>query len=167
VANVLSPVAHAVIEARTGGLLWIGGLVGLWTVGSLVETIRDILRRAYGTRLVHAFWRYRLMLTGITIGSVILILLSITAQVAIGTVMEKQSRIPARKRPALIDVLSDFALHSRAGPVWRALASVHFADPGGLQRREFIPNGPAPLFVTLWWLVVTTVPPEAAPAPVP
>ena len=39
-----------------GWLLWAGGLVGLWTVGSLVETIRDVLRRAYGTPATQAFW---------------------------------------------------------------------------------------------------------------
>ena len=32
-------------------------LIGLWTVGSFIETIRDILRRAYGTvALSAAFW---------------------------------------------------------------------------------------------------------------
>ena len=49
VGNVIEPVARDVIEARSGWLLWVGRLVGLWTAGSLVETIRDILRRAYGT----------------------------------------------------------------------------------------------------------------------
>jgi membrane protein len=44
---------------------------------SLVETIRDILRRAYGTQWEHAFWRYRLMSTGLIIASVVLILVSI------------------------------------------------------------------------------------------
>ena len=57
VADVLRPVALNVIEARSGWLLWAGGLVGLWTVGSLIETIRDILRRAYGTTPTQAFWR--------------------------------------------------------------------------------------------------------------
>src|SRR5687768_685097 len=46
VGDVIGPVARAVIAERSGWFLWIGGLVGLWTVGSLVETIRDILRRA-------------------------------------------------------------------------------------------------------------------------
>ena len=80
VATTIEPVARSVIEARSGWLLWIGGAVGLWTVGSLVETIRDILRRAYGTLWEHAFWRYRLMSTGITLASVVLILLAIFLQ---------------------------------------------------------------------------------------
>jgi len=66
VAKAIDPVAHVVIDARSGNLLWIGGLVGLWTVGSLIETIRDVLRRAYGTKPTHAFWRYRLSSSAIT-----------------------------------------------------------------------------------------------------
>ena len=75
VSTALEPVAMAVIVARTGWLLWVGGLVGLWTVGSLIETIRDILRRAYGTPRTRAFWRYRLISTGIIFGAVILLLI--------------------------------------------------------------------------------------------
>ena len=54
VRSALEPVAMDVVQARTGGLLWVGGLVGLWTVSSLIETIRDILRRAYGTPVTSA-----------------------------------------------------------------------------------------------------------------
>lgn len=158
VANVLSPVAHAVIEARTGGLLWIGGLVGLWTVGSLVETIRDILRRAYGTRLVHAFWRYRLMSTGLIIASVVLILLSIAAQVVIGTVMETVTAL----FPQATGLIATLAL-SRVvpalvlfGALWLLFISL---TPGAYSARIY-PKWPGALFVTLWWLVVTTVLPK-------
>ena len=55
VRDVLAPVAHEVAGARSGMLLWIGGLVGLWTATSLLETIRDILHRAYGTPQTQAF----------------------------------------------------------------------------------------------------------------
>jgi len=159
VANVLSPVAHGVIEARTGGLLWIGGLVGLWTVGSLVETIRDVLRRAYGTRLVHAFWRYRLMSTGLIIASVILILLSITAQVVIGTVLEAVTAW----LPQATGLISALAL-SRVIPafvlfcaLWLLFISL---TPGAYSARIY-PKWPGALVVTLWWLIVTTMLPKA------
>jgi membrane protein len=159
VSNVLSPVAHGVIEARTGGLLWIGGVVGLWTVGSLVETIRDILRRAYGTRLVHAFWRYRLMSTGLIIGSVILILLSIAAQVVIGTVMEAVTTwlpratglIGALALSRMIPALVLF------GALWLLFISL---TPGAYSARIY-PKWPGALVVTLWWLIVTTMLPKA------
>ena len=73
VGNVIEPVARDAIEARSGWLLWVGGLVGLWTVGSLIETIRDILRRAYGTHAEHAFWKYRLLSSGVILGAVLLL----------------------------------------------------------------------------------------------
>lgn len=158
VANVLSPVAHAVIKARTGGLLWIGGIVGLWTVGSLVETIRDILRRAYGTRHVHAFWRYRLMSTGLIIASVVLILLAIAAQVVIGTMMETVTTF----LPQATGLINALAL-SRAipalvlfGSLWLLFISL---TPGAYSAWIY-PKWPGALFVTLWWLVVTTVLPK-------
>ena len=50
----------------------------------VIETIRDVLRRAYGTRPTHAFWRYRLLSTGIIIAAVVALLLSLIAQVLIG-----------------------------------------------------------------------------------
>jgi membrane protein len=158
VANVLSPVAHGVIEARTGGLLWIGGLVGLWTVGSLVETIRDILRRAYGTRLVHAFWRYRLMSTGLIIASVVLILVSIAAQVVIGTVMEAVTTW----LPRATGLISALTL-SRVIPalvLFGALWLLFISLTPGAYRARIYPKWPGALVVTLWWLAVTTMLPK-------
>nr|WP_318248094.1 YihY/virulence factor BrkB family protein [Novosphingobium huizhouense] len=159
VANALDPVARGVIDARSGGLLWLGGLVGLWTVGSLVETIRDILRRAYGTRWAHAFWRYRLMSTGLIIASVVLILLSITAQVLIGAVEEAITAW----MPQFGDLVGGLALSRFApalvlyGALWLLFISL---TPGAYRGKEY-PKWPGALFVTAWWLFVTTMLPKA------
>ncbi len=158
VANGLAPVAYAVIEARTGGLLWLGGVVGLWTVGSLVETIRDILRRAYGTRWVHAFWRYRLMSTGLIMASVVLILLSIAAQVVIGTLMEAVTAW----LPRATELISVLAL-SRVVPalvLFCALWLVFISLTPSAYRGRIYPKWPGALVVTLWWLTVTTMLPK-------
>ena len=88
VASVLEPVARTVVSARSGWLLWAGGVVGLWTVTSLVETIRDILRRAYGTPLTQAFWRYRLFSSAFIFGAVVTLLFSLFLQVAVTSVEE-------------------------------------------------------------------------------
>lgn len=154
VANVIEPVARSVIEARTGWLLWIGGFFGLWTVGSLVETIRDILRRAYGTHWEHAFWRYRLASTGITLASVVLILLSIIAQVIIGTAQE----VIGAWLPQFNDLVDMLALSRIApafvlyGALWLLFASL---TPGAFRGRTY-PKWPGALFVTGWWIGVTT-----------
>ncbi len=154
VANVIEPVARSVIDARSGWLLWIGGIFGLWTVGSLVETMRDILRRAYGTRWEHAFWRYRLASTGITLASVILILLSIVAQVVIGTAQEViQAWLPQfndlLKMLAISRIAPAFVLY---GALWLLFASL---TPGAFRGRDY-PKWPGALFVTGWWIGVTT-----------
>ena len=49
VAELLRKPIADVLAARAGSLPLFGVLVGLWTVASFIETIRDIFRRAYGT----------------------------------------------------------------------------------------------------------------------
>src|ERR1044072_3851422 len=60
VADVLQRPIQDVLQARSGSLLWLGALVGLWTTGSFIETTRDIIRRAYGVTFSRRFWEYRL-----------------------------------------------------------------------------------------------------------
>lgn len=102
VAGVIEPVAQDVMGLRTGWLLWAGAIVGLWTMGSLMETIRDIFHRAYGASPALHFWHYRLISTGIIIAAVLLILISLFAQVAIGAAQE----VIVARFPHLGDVLS-------------------------------------------------------------
>src|SRR6476620_3489960 len=67
VASTLREPINEVLTIRTGPLLWFGAIVGLWTATSFIETIRDILRRAYGVKYCAPFWEYRM-------GSILLIL---------------------------------------------------------------------------------------------
>jgi membrane protein len=153
VSNVLEPVARSVVEARSGWLLWIGGFVSLWTVSSLVETIRDILRRAYGTHFEHAFWRYRLASTGVIIAAVVLLLVSLALQVAIGTAQEVIDAF----FPDLGDLVDSLAL-SRFVPALGLYLSLYLLflslTPGAYRRRTY-PKWPGALLVTIWWVVVT------------
>src|SRR3546814_17746629 len=48
VANALRGPIEGVLTARTGNLMWFGAVVGLWTTARLIETLRDIIRRATG-----------------------------------------------------------------------------------------------------------------------
>jgi membrane protein len=153
VAEVIRPVAIAVVEARTGWLLWIGGVVGLWTVGSLIETIRDILRRAYGTRATQSFWRYRLLSSGIIVGAVVMLLFSLIAQVMIGAAEEFIDAF----LPQLNDVIGSLAL-SRAIPGFGLFVSLYLLfytlTPAAYRTRRY-PKWPGALAVTLWWIAVT------------
>lgn len=153
VGNVIEPVARSVVEARSGWLLWIGGIVGLWTVSSLVETIRDVLRRAYGTEATLAFWRYRLLSFGLIVGAVILLMLSLFAQVMIGAAQE----VIAAYLPWLNDALSELSF-SRIVPAFGLFGSIFMLfvtlTPESYRGRQY-PKWPGALLVTIWWVSVT------------
>ena len=61
-------------------LLWFGALVGLWTAASFIETIRDILRRAYGVTFSAPFWEYRLGSIALIIAAVVLAMIAFAAR---------------------------------------------------------------------------------------
>lgn len=153
VGDVIGPVAHQVVAQRSGMLLWIGGLFGLWTVSGLIETIRDMLRRAYGTKARQAFWKYRLLSAGIIVAAVLLLLLSLIAQVIIGSVQEFISAF----LPQLTDVINHLAL-SRLIPTLGLFGSVYllfYTLTPSAYRRSRYPKWPGALLVTLWWTAVT------------
>ena len=154
VGNVIEPVARDVIAARSGWLLWAGALVALWTVGSLIETIRDILRRAYGTRMTKAFWKYRLFSAGIIIAAVVLLMLSLITQFVIGTAQQ----VIEAYFPTLVDYISELQL-SRLVPAFGLFGSLYLLfltlTPATYRHRRY-PKWPGVLFTTLWWLATSS-----------
>lgn len=159
VARVLGPVAHDVAAARSGALLWIGALVGFWTASSLLETIRDILHRAYGVTYAHAFWRYRLFSTGVIFLAVILLLISLFAQVAIVAVEEAIAawfpRLPgAFEQLTLSRLVSAVVLY---GSIFLLFISL----TPSLYRSRAYPKWPGALLVTVWWVATTVGLPSA------
>jgi len=153
VGDVIAPVARSVIEARSGWLLWGGGLVGLWSVGSLIETVRDILRRAYGTRATQAFWKYRLISTGLIVGAVVLTMLSLLAQVLIGAAQE----VIEAWLPHLYDLIDSLSL-SRIIPALCLYGSLYILfytlTPAAYRKRRY-PKWPGALLTTVWWVITT------------
>jgi membrane protein len=153
VANVIVPVAETVVYAREGWLLWVGGALGLWTVSSLIETIRAVLRRAYGTPAQGAFWRYRLGSIGLILGAVVLLMLSLFAQVLIGTAQE----VIAAAFPQLAEAISALSL-SRVVPALGLALSLYvlFATltPARFRRKGGGRVWPGALFTTAWWIIV-------------
>ena len=160
VARVLEPVGRAVISARHGWLLWAGALVGLWTVSSLIETIRDILRRAYGAPPTGAVWlRDRLLSTAMIMVAVVLLLASLYLQMAITTARE----VIGALLPDFQGVLGALRL-SQAVPLlvlfcalWQLfywLAPTDYRRAG--DARFCGPKWPGALLVTVWWGLVST-----------
>lgn len=153
VGEVIGPVARDVITARSGWLLFAGAAVGLWTVSGLVETIRDILRRAYGAEARLAFWRYRLLSVGVVIAAIFLLLLSLIAQVLIGAAQE----VITSYFPWLSDILTQLSF-SRIIPAIGLYISIYLLfftlSPSAYRHRKF-PKWPGTLLVTMWWIAVT------------
>jgi len=96
VQSVLRAPIADVLHARNGNLLWFGALVGLWTTASFIETIRDIIRRAYGVTFSRPFWEYRLGSIGIIIASVVIAMVAFSLSVLLsGAQQFIISRVPA------------------------------------------------------------------------
>lgn len=159
VARSLAPVARDVVEARHGWLLWAGALVGLWTVGSLIETIRDVLRRAYGAKPWRAFWHRRLLSTGIIIVAVVALVFSLLAQVMLGAA----EQIIVARFPRAEEIVHGIAI-GRIIPAMVLYLSLYLlflslTPPAYVSR--FYPKWPGALFVTLWWVAVSVALPWA------
>ncbi|MBS0254491.1 MAG: YihY/virulence factor BrkB family protein [Proteobacteria bacterium] len=162
VAHVLEPVARDVVAARHGWLLWAGALIGLWTVSSLIETIRDILHRAYGVMQGAAFWRYRLFSVLLIVLAVVLLLASLYLQVAITTV---QAVIAARF-PDLARLALPLAL-TRLVPglvLFASLFVLFLTLTPAAYRSGLGPKWPGALLVSVWWLVVAEALPRVLAA---
>ena len=153
VADTLRPVAHSVVNARSGWLLWLGGLFGLWSVGSLIETIRDILRRAYGTHWEHAFWRYRLGSTAVVLVSMVLLISSLSVQVMLGAIQQAMEAWT----PQLADVIASLGLaqYAPALVLYGSLYLLFLSLTPSTYRDSCYPKWPGALFVTVWWVAVT------------
>ena len=109
--------------ARSGTLLWLGALVGLWTTGSFIETIRDILRRAYGVTFSPPFWEYRLGSVGIIIVAVVLVMLAFSVSILLSGVQQfLVERLPGAGD--LIGLLTLLRAAPGPGPVRLALPAL-------------------------------------------
>ncbi len=158
VAGLLRPAIASVLAARTGPLLWLGAAVGLWTVGSFIETIRDILRRAYGLRASGSFWHGRLGSVAIIIVAVMLVMLAFAAQVA----LTAAEQFVYRLLPFAQEVAGWIGV-SRLVPavmMFGALYILFYTLTPSRYRFSNAPKWPGALFTSVWWLATTAVLPE-------
>jgi membrane protein len=155
VAHVIEPVARGVVAARSGWLLWAGGAVGIWTSTSLLETIRDILHRAYGTPPTQAFWRHRLISTGVILVAAILLLLSLIAQFVIVAVQQ----VISERFPSLESALAELSLSrlATAGVLYCSILLLFITLTPNAYRGRPYPKWPGALLVTLWWVTTATL----------
>jgi membrane protein len=152
VSKVIVPVAETVITSRQGWLLWVGGLVALWTVSSLIETIRDILRRAYRAKSQSTFWKTRLFSAGLILAAVVTLMLSLFAQVLIGGAQE----VILAAVPQLGEWIGTLSLSRIVPAIGLALSLwvlfLTLTPPAF--RGKLYPKWPGAVFTAAWWLAV-------------
>jgi membrane protein len=144
-----------VINARSGWLLWLGAGVGLWTVGSFIETIRDIVRRAHKTEFSRPFWHYRLASVALIIATVVLAMLAFSAQVLLTATEQFIYR--------LVPFAQDWLEWVRIGQIlpfailYFALWGLFFSVTPSRYRYSTCPKWPGALVTALWWFAVTAI----------
>ena len=155
VADVLAKPITDVLAARSGSLLWFGAIVGLWTTASFIETIRDVLRRAYGVKSVASFWKYRLWSIGLTLASLILTLIAFSFQVVLIAVEQFILRVlPFSSEAASVISLTRIA---PALALFAALYMLFYSLTPRKYRESKNPKWPGALLTTIWWLTVTAL----------
>ncbi len=151
VAKMIEGTAEQVLTLRTGPLLWFGALIGLWTVGSFIETIREIMRRAYGSDYARPFWQYRLIGVAIIIGAVSLLMLAFSAQI----VLTAAEEVVARYFPSAHDIAGQISASRLIPTIATFIANylLFWTLAPTRYRGLAFPKWPGALATTLWWLM--------------
>jgi len=159
VADVLRTPIQDVIQARSGGLLWLGALVGLWTTGSFIETIRDIIRRAYGVTFSRPFWEYRLGSVGLIVAAVVLAMVAFSVSILLSGVQ----KFLVERIPGADDLVSLMTL-LRAAPALVLFGSLYLLFYALTPKRYRVTRcrkWPGAAFVAGWWVLTTSLLPVA------
>lgn len=153
VADALRGPIEGVLHARTGELLWLGMLVGLWTTASLIETIRDILRRAYGTTSGRPFWEYRLGSIGIIILSVFAAMFAFSLQVMlVGIEQFLRTMLPfADEAISIVSATKILPMAVVGGALYFLFLSL---TPRAYKGKQF-PKWPGAVCTAVWWYGTT------------
>ena len=155
VAATLREPVHEVLTVRTGTLLWLGAIVGLWTATSFIETIRDILRRAYGVKFCSPFWEYRLGSMLVILGAVVLLMLAFAASAA----LTLAHHLIMQFFPLAQNVASTLGLYRLvpAATLFFTFYVLFFVLTPSRYRKHDCRKWPGALFITAWWLVTVEI----------
>ena len=150
VATTLSGPVNEVLTARTGPLLWFGALVGLWTAASFIETIRDILRRAYGVKFCAPFWEYRLASIAIIFAAVVILMFAF----AFTVILSSLQRAIEQLLPISAEVGSTLGTFQAVPAVMMFFTFyvLFYALTPVRYRKQGCKKWPGALLITGWWL---------------
>jgi membrane protein len=155
VADVLRAPIGDVLQARNGNLLWLGALVGLWTAASFIETIRDIIRRAYGVSYTRPFWEYRLFSIGIILLAVIAAMIAFSASI----LLSGAQKFVIDWVPGAADVVGLLTLLQVAPALvlFVSLYLLFYILTPKRYRGRGCRKWPGAAFVALWWVATTAL----------
>ena len=159
VANVLAGPVNEVLTVRTGTLLWLGAIVGLWTAASFIETIRDILRRAYGVTFSAPFWTYRLSSIALILAAVLVLMAAFGASVVLSSVQH----VVVERIPGWSGVATRLGFY-RIAPAIALFVTFYFlflALTPSRYRKIGCRKWPGALMVTVWWVLTAELLPLA------
>jgi membrane protein len=151
VAATLREPVNEVLTVRTGNLLWFGAIVGLWTATSFIETIRDILRRAYGVQFCAPFWEYRLGSILLILAAVLLLMVAFAASAALTIV----HHLLLAWFPFTQGVANSLGIYRLVPGVtlFCTFYALFYALTPARYRKVGCRKWPGALFITVWWLV--------------
>lgn len=158
VAELIAKPISDVLTNRSGNLLTFGIIVGLWSVGSFIETMRDIIRRAYDIRGGgRAFWEYRLGSFALIIGSVLLMLLAFALQVVLVGLQEFIAGIIPWADTAL-----SLIAWGRLAPIVALFVALYilFATLTPMKYRRGCRKWPGAVLTTAVWVLTTMLLPR-------
>ena len=150
VRSVLAAPIDEVLQGRSGALLWFGAIVGLWTAASFIETIRDILRRAYGVNYSASFWQYRLAAMALILAAVVILF----GAFAVTVVLSSVHHFVVAKLPFSEGLASTLGLY-RIAPAVTLFATfyiIFLALTPARYRTIECRKWPGALIATVWWL---------------
>jgi membrane protein len=158
VRGVLAEPIQQVLAGRSGPLLWFGALVGLWTTGSFIETIRDIMRRAYGVHYSASFWQYRLGSMAVILASVILLLIAF----GITVLLSSFHHFIVDRLPFSDNLATTLGIYRLVPGVTLFITFyiLFFALTPKRYRGTNCRKWPGALFVTLWWMATVELLPR-------
>lgn len=150
---IAKPIADVLAARSSSGLLTVGLLLTLWTVSGFIETIREIIRKAYGTAGSLPVWRYRAGSILLIVGAVVAMLAAFAAQIVLTAVEEFMLRV----FPVTQDAVNVFGI-GRIAPaalLFGALYSVFFALTPHRFRAGKCPIWPGALLTAAVWVGTT------------
>ena len=150
---IAKPIADVIAARSSSGLLTIGLLLTLWTVSGFIETIREIIRKAYNSIGSLPVWRYRIGAIALIVGAVMLMLIAFVAQVALTAVEQFVFRV----FPVARELLSWLGI-GRLAPaliLFIALYLVFYALTPRRFRDGTCPIWPGALFTAAVWIGTT------------